>query len=685
MSTYKYTLEGLHCANCADKIETAIGKHPSTKNTALNFANKTLSFFSTNDNAGAVKQWTQNIVNSIEDGVEVVSLTDKADHKKKNNHDVLKIFISLGIFAAAAIFEYLLALPVWLYAPIYGAAILLCGYKVFISGFKALIKLRLDENTLMSIAVIAAFCIQEFPEAALVTLLFSIGEVLEERAVDKSRRDIAKLAEIRPDTARLLTEQGTQTVAAETVSIGDTIVISPFERVPLDGEILSGQSDLDASALTGESMPVFAEAGTKIMSGMMNKEGLLTVKVTSSYENSSASRILKMVEDAAATKGSSEKFITKFARVYTPIVMLAAIILVLFPPLFGGDFTEWLYRALVFLVASCPCAVVISVPLGFYSGIGGASKSGVIIKGGKYIEALANADAFVFDKTGTLTTGLLTVQSVETAGTLSKDELIALAAAVELHSVHPVAAAIKNYASKLTLPTLSNYQETAGVGVSAEYQGKTVVCGNDKILKNQNGKKGVIYLTVDGALQGAITVADTLRRETPSVIGALRAFGAKTVTMLTGDSNAAAQKIAVKANLTDYHAELLPENKVELVNQIKAESRGVVFVGDGINDAPVIAASDCGIAMGLGSQAAIESADVVLTSGNLKALPTAVKHARRVMNVVRGNIVFALTVKLVILVLAVFGITPMWLAVFADTGVSLLCVLNASRLLKIKN
>lgn len=692
MTAYKFNLEGLHCANCAAKIEAAIAQDKSTQNTSLNFAAKTIAFSSSNSNENAVKEWTQNMVDAIEDGVTVTfaDRENKTEKTAKKDHSVAEIIISLVFFAAAVLCEHIFAAPIALYAIFYGIAVIVCGYKVFRLGFKSVLKLRLDENTLMTIAVIAAFCIGEFAEAALVTLLFAIGEALEDKAVSRSRHDIEKLAEIRPDTANLETHHGTLSVPAQSVKTGDTIVINPFERIPLDGEIISGSSSIDASALTGESIPVNAVQGTKLLSGMMNGEGLLKVRVTNTYENSAASRILKMVEDAASTKGKSEKFITKFAKIYTPIVMIMAILLVLIPTIFTGDFITWLSRALVFLVASCPCAIVISVPLGFYSGIGGASKIGVLIKGGKYIEALAKADTFVFDKTGTLTTGNLKVSSVESTGELNEKQILALAAAAELHSSHPIAAAIKNKAQNhnLELPVLSDYKEKAGMGVSALSGTKEIVCGNYRILNDnekQQSEKGFIYLTVDGKLQGKISVSDTVRSEAPAVISRIKNIGAKTIAMLTGDNNDAAEKVFSQCSLTQYHAELLPQDKVKIMTELKTKSRAAVFVGDGINDAPVIAASDCGIAMGLGSQAAIEAADAVLTSGNLNQLPNAVLHSRRVINTVKANIIFALAVKAVILILAAVGIAPMWLAVFADTGVSMLCVLNSSRLLKPKN
>lgn len=685
MTSYRFVLNGLHCANCAGKIEKRIARDSTTANTVLNFANKTITFDSNNSDAKSVLKWTQDLVDSIEDGVTVEAeiQNKKTDCKENDNekNEIIRILISLGLFAVALLCEHIFKLPVWCCAVAFGVSVLVCGYKVIISGIKSLFKLKPDENALMAIAVIAAFCIGEFMEASLVTLLFSIGELLEDRAVEKSRRGIEKLAEIRPDKAQLLQNGEVTEVPAEAVRVDDVIVVKPHERIPLDGVIIKGNSLIDTSALTGESMPIDGGVGTELMSGMMNGEGMLTVKVKNVYEDSAASRILKMVEDSAASKGKSEKFITRFAEVYTPVIMLLAALLIIIPTIFTGEFVIWLSRALVFLVAACPCAIVISVPLGFYSGIGGISKTGMLIKGGKYIEALAKADTFVFDKTGTLTTGKLYVSSVKSRGKLSEEGIAVLAAAVEQQSNHPVAEAIKKYAENLDLPRFTDYREIAGIGVTAKYGDNEIACGNYRILKDKNGEAGIVYITVNNELQGEITVADKVREESRAVISKLKNLGAGTVAMLTGDSKTTAEKIAGECGLNYCQSGLLPEDKVRLMGELKEKSTSAVYVGDGINDAPVIANSDCGIAMGLGSQAAIEAADAVLTSGNLRQLPRAVKLSRKVMKTVKANIVFALGIKLVILVLAALGFAPMWLAVFADTGVCLLCVLNSSRLL----
>lgn len=686
MRQYKFVLEGLSCANCAAKIETAVANSKGITGASLNFATKTLSFQKTGDDMLEVKNWTQKLVDAIEDGVTVTEPGGREIPKQKKYSSILKIGFSLVLFGLALCLQFLLPVPLWAAAVFYGSAAVLSSYRVFFKGVKSGLRLKPDENTLLTVAVIAAFCIGEYMEAALVALLFSIGEALEDKAVASSRKDIEKLAEIRPDTANLQRDGEVRRVAAQEVKIGETVLVYPHERVALDGVVLSGGSTLDASAITGESMPLQAQGGTKVMSGMINGAGLLTVKVENSYEDSAASRILKMVEDAAAAKGHSEKIITRFARIYTPAVMAFAVLLAVLPPVLGFDaFTVWLSRALVFLVAACPCALVISVPLGFYSGIGAASKIGVLVKGGKYIEALAKADTFVFDKTGTLTTGNLRVIEAEPGAGFDRDGMLALAAAAEKYSSHPAALAVKAAAKGLTLPELTNYKEEPGMGVSAVYQGKKVTVGGARVLDDvQKAESGVIYLIIDGKPKGKITVGDALRGETPDVIAALKSAGAKQTAMLTGDCEKTAAEAAARSGVSYYRSELLPQDKVTVMEELSRQSKASVFVGDGINDSPVLAAADCGIAMGLGSQAAIEAADAVLTSGNLKQLPQAVLLCRKVMNTVRFNIVFALLVKAVILVLAATGYAPMWLAVLADTGVSVLSVLNAARLLRVK-
>ena len=648
----------------------------------------------------------QAVCDSIEDGVEVIDnnvkentvTAEKVNSAKKDKKvEIKNELISIITAAVLGVAAFGLELTVFPDAE-FGTvgwfvllglslvATVLSGWRTFIKGVKSVFKLEIDETTLLTIAVIAAFALGEFVEAAMVTILFAVGEIVEEKAVSASRSDIAKLAQIRPDNATVLINGKEVVKAAEDVKIGSTIVVKPHERVPLDGVITKGNTTLDTSALTGESVPVDAEAGSEVMSGMINGNSLIEIKTTKEFGDSTAARIIKLVEDAAATKGQSEKLISRFAAVYTPIIILISIVVAIVPPLVGlGSFSTWIYRALVCLVASCPCAIVISVPLSYYSGLGASSKISVLIKGGKYIEALAKADAFVFDKTGTLTTGELSVNKVFAYGSHSSAEILSLAAACERYSSHPIAMAIKNKAEKENLPELSDYSEKAGQGVTAVYNGKALVCGGTKVLSDKQKvnaeKTASVYVIYDGELIGAISVSDTLRPEAKSVIAELRKLGVKDSVMLTGDKKENAMDIANELKLDSYSAELMPSDKLEKLIDIKKTHKSVCFIGDGINDAPVLTASDCGFAMGFGSEAAIEAADAVLAAGNLKQLPLSVRIAKKVVATVKTNITFALGVKTIVIILAILGMAPMWLSVIADTGVSVLCVLYAARLL----
>ena len=691
MKKYTYTLENLNCAHCASKIESKIADTQGFENVSFNFATKILSF--TSENPESLSQ-IQQICDSIEDGVTVVDSNKKPKEKQKVKINPDTVMLIVAIVLGIAAFVLHLTLPenqtystvILLILSV--AATLLSGYKIFLKGIKNAVRLKIDETVLLAVAVVAAFCLGEFVEAAMVTILFSLGEFIEDIAVDASRRDIEKLAQIRPDTATIV-KDGTETVVpAESVKAGSIIVVKPYERLPLDGVVTKGKSTLDTSALTGESLPVDITVGSEVMSGAINGNGLIEIRTTKEYGNSTASRILQLVEDAAARKGQKEKLITRFASIYTPIVIIIAAAIAFIPPLLGlGEFSEWIYRALVCLVASCPCAIVISVPLSYYSGIGAASKIGVLIKGGKYIEALAKADSFVFDKTGTLTSGKLEVENITPFGNYGKSEVLALAAACEKHSVHPVATAIKKKAEGLQLPQLSDYSESAGHGTSARFNGKKLECGGIKILSDEQKKlagNASVFVVYDGELIGALSVSDTVRTESQEVISKLKKLGVKNTVMLTGDSKSNAEKISQKLGLDKCYSNLLPSDKLDKVEEIKTQSKAVCFVGDGINDAPVLSASDCGIAMGLGSEAAIEASDAVLSSGNLVKLPDAIKLSRKVMRTVKTNIIFALTVKAAVIILAAFGIASMWMSVIADTGVSVACVLYAARLLKSK-
>ena len=719
--THTLMLDNLTCAHCASKIEETIARTEGFRSVSYNFATKKLRF----EHDGAdLKAQVQQICDSIEDGVRVCTedeyrranehehehehddhhchdgCCDGHDHDHDHDHDhghghgegstlkkqLLAAAVILGLTALTLHLLWHGEAAHWTVFALSLAATLAAGYSVFWKGIKNALRLRIEETVLITIAVIAAFALGEFVEAAMVTILFSIGEMIEDLAVGKSRRDIEKLSQIRPDTATVL-ENGQERVCdAKDVAVGSVIVVKPYERVPLDGVVLDGSSALDLSALTGESLPQQAQAGSEVLSGSMNTEGLLKLKTTKAFGDSTAARILRLVEDAAAQKGSREKFISRFANIYTPIVIALAALIAVLPPLFGlGSFPEWVMRALVVLVASCPCAIVISVPLAYYAGIGAGSRLGVLIKGGKYLEALAKADCFAFDKTGTLTTGKITVNEVFAYGGYDKEQVLSLAAACERYSAHPIALAIRERGDANGVQ-LSDYREVAGCGTSARYQGKTLSCGNAKLLTaavpdELNGKSAV-FLVLDGTLIGAVTLTDSLRDEAQDVTAQLRKLGASEQIILTGDSRQNAEATAAALGGMQVRAQLLPQDKLDTIDAMQQAGHTVCFVGDGINDAPVLTKSDCGIAMGLGSEAAIEAADAVLSAGDLAALPKAVRLARRVMNTIRTNIIFALVVKAAVIVLAYFGLAQMWMSVLADTGVCVLCVLYTTRLLR---
>ena len=698
-------LENLNCAHCASKIETKVAQTEGYENVSFNFATKQLRFeHAEEDLTGEI----QSICDSIEEGVTVKRFSGKAvhnhghdhchdgcdchDHGESKNGSIKNLLlISAIVLSVAALIVHLVVDGTAAHWTVFGlslAATLSAGYDVFWKGVKNVFRLRIEETVLITVAVIAAFCLGEYVEAAMVTVLFSIGEFIEDMAVGKSRRDIEKLSQIRPDTATLIENGQERTVPAEEVKVGSVILVKPHERIPLDGVVLSGSSDLDVSALTGESLPQSVSEGSEVLSGAMNGDGLLTLKTTKEFGDSTATRILRLVEDAAAQKGSREKLITRFANIYTPIVVGLAFLIAIVPPVCGfGSFSEWVYRALVVLVASCPCAIVISVPLSYYAGIGAASRAGVLIKGGKYLEALANADCFAFDKTGTLTTGRIAVTDVYAYEGFGKDEILSLAAACEAYSSHPIAQAIKE---KAVAPAdgLSDFRELAGNGIWAEYKGKTLICGGAKLIKSEAPDelrgKNAVFLIYDDKLIGAIELSDTLRAETKDILAQLDSLGVKKKLMLTGDSNATASSVQKQLGSIEYRAELLPQNKLDIIDEEKSRGNIVCFVGDGINDAPVLGKSDCGVAMGLGSEAAIEAADAVLSSGDLTALPKAVKLARKTMRTIRTNIIFALAVKAAVIILAFFGLAQMWMSVLADTGVCVACVLYTARLLRVK-
>lgn len=553
-----------------------------------------------------------------------------------------------------------------------------------------------DENFLMAVATIGAFAIGEYSEGVAVMLFYQVGEWFQSYAVSKSRKSIASLMDIRPDYANI--EQNGQLVQVdpEEVAIGDTIVVKPGERIPIDGIITKGSSSLDTSALTGESLPREVSPGTEVISGCINQTGILTIETTKEFGESTVAKILELVENASEKKARTENFITRFARYYTPIVVFAAVALAVLPPLFTGQpFTMWLERALTFLVISCPCALVISIPLSFFGGIGGASKCGILVKGSNYLEALANTKTVVFDKTGTLTQGNFAVSDIK-AVHMEQDQLLELAAYVESYSTHPISQSIERaYGRQIDESRVEDVQEIAGHGVRAVVDGKTVLAGNAKLMA-QSGipfepaqvTGTVVYVAVDGQYAGYLLIEDQIKPDSAKAIEALKNCGVQKTVMLTGDTDATGQKVAAELHLDEVYTQLLPADKVERVEALleqTGEKQTLVFVGDGINDAPVLSRADVGIAMGaLGSDAAIEAADVVLMTDEPSKIATVIKIARKTLRIAYQNIVFALTVKFVVLILGALGYASMWAAVFADVGVSVIAILNAMRAMRVK-
>lgn len=572
-------------------------------------------------------------------------------------------------------------------------AFVLCGMKVIISAVKGISKGNIfNENTLMVVAAVGAFCIREYPEAVFVVLFYRVGEMFEDYAVRKSRKSISEVMNICPDSANLLVDGKIEAVDPDDVEIGDMIVVGAGERVALDGIVVSGSSFLDTSALTGESVPREVREGDEILSGCINKNATLTVKVTKDFDDSTVSRILELVETASARKSSSEKFITKFAKYYTPVVLVCALVLAVVPPLVieGAQFSDYIYRALSFLVVSCPCALVISVPLAFFGGIGGAAKKGILVKGGNYLEVLSKAENIVFDKTGTLTKGVFRVQEIN-AVEISKDELIRLTAYAENVSSHPMAKSVREaFDGEIDRDRISMSEEIAGFGVKAVVDGRTVLAGNGKLMESEKidyiktEGTAVIYVAVDKKFCGSIIIADEIKQDAKAGIAGLKKAGISQTFMLTGDVKAAAERIAGELGIDRVSAELLPDDKVNELEKIMKTAKGrTVYVGDGINDAPVLARADTGIAMGaLGSDAAVEAADIVIMTDEISKIGTAVKIARKTMSIAKQNIVFSLLIKIGILVLCSFNIVGMGVAVFGDVGVMVLAVLNSFRALK---
>lgn len=608
---------------------------------------------------------------------------------KKKKKKLICIIAAAVLLAAGIIIKHTIGGPavIVLLIPAY----VIAGYGPIIKAAKNISHGQIfDENFLMAIATVGALALGEYDEAVAVMLFYQIGEFFEDYAVDKSRKSVAALMDIRPDFAVVLKDGKEETVDPYDVNIGDIVLVKPGEKIPLDGTVIEGNSSVDTSSLTGEALPKDVGAGDEVISGCINLSGVIKLKVTSMFEESTVSKILEMVENASSRKAPVENFITKFAKYYTPVVVFSAVALAIIPPLVIADatFSTWIYRALLFLVVSCPCALVISIPMSFFSGIGAASARGVLVKGGNYLQILSKVNTVIFDKTGTLTTGKFKVDKI--CGD-NPDELLALAAACEQYSNHPIAVSIKE-AYKGDIYTADDVQEIAGRGIKATIDGKEVYAGNAKLMHELNISNlpevtgtTLVHLAYSDKYLGYISVTDTIKEDTAEGLKALKDIGVTDLVMLTGDNRETAEKVAEQAGITEVHANLLPENKVEIAEQIIDKGRITAFVGDGVNDAPVLARVDAGIAMGgLGSAAAMEAADVVIMDDNPKKISLAIRIGRKTVRLAKENIWFALIIKLLVLVLGALGLVNMWAAVFADVGVAVIAIANSMRALRVK-
>lgn len=685
------TLEGLNCANCARKIEEKVGKMEGVKESNLNFTTTTLNV----KLERKVKE--EHAINEIKKIVEALEPHVKVEKKVSGKTNVQRakfevkptLIIGTILYLIAVIGDFKGALALILFV----ASYLLIGGKVVLTAIKNIARGQLfDENFLMTVATIGAFSISEYPEAVAVMLFYEIGETIQGYAVNKSRSSISSLMDIRADYANIIIDGKEKKVSPETVKVEDIILVKPGEKIPLDGIVVEGESFVDTSALTGESVPRKIAVNDEILSGGINTNGVLKVKVTKKFGESTVSRILEMVENAANKKANTEKFITKFAKVYTPIVVALAILIAVVPSIFIKDalFSTWLYRALVFLVVSCPCALVVSVPLGFFAGIGGASKKGVLVKGSNYLELLKDLETVVFDKTGTLTEGVFTVTEINT-NNIQKEKLIEIAAMAESFSNHPIAISIiKEYGKEIDKEVIEEYEEIAGHGIKAVINNEEILIGNAKLMNQFNISYNevdsigtVVYCAINGEFKGSIVISDKIKENAAEALINLKAAGVKKTVMLTGDNKKTAEKVGEKVNIDEVHSELLPLGKVKEVEKLlKASNKNgrLAFVGDGVNDAPVLARADIGIAMGgIGSDAAIEAADVVLMKDDINALVDAINVSKKTNKILWQNIIFALGVKVIVMVLGTFGIANMWTAVFADVGVTIIAIINSTR------
>lgn len=603
-----------------------------------------------------------------------------AKEKKNEKVEIILYAISVVLFVLG-----FLPVGFWAKMLLYLASVLVAGYDLLLEGIKNLFKLDFEEDTLMTIAVIAAFILGEFPESCLVILLFKLGEFIEDKAEEKSHANIEEIVKIKANVANKMLGSKIEVVPVNQIKVGDRILIKAGEKVPVDCEIIKGNAQLDTSPITGESKPRQGKVGDEILSGFINLNGAIECKVLHDEKNSTASQIIDLVYEATNNKGKTEKFITKFSKIYTPTVIIIAIGIAVIPRMLGLDWKTWIMRALFFLVASCPCSLVISVPLAFFSCVGAISKKGMIVKGTKHVEDLAKATGVALDKTGTLTTGKMVIDRVKTYGNFSQTEVLMYMASMEALSNHPIATAIEKMATEVAKKSVEEYKEIAGHGLYGIIEGKEVLVGNRKLLEKyeiaikEEIEDGII-LCIDKEVAGIISLKEEIRKEAEDFVGKMKKQGVARIAMLTGDSKKQAEKVAKELEIKEVYAELLPQDKLKIVEQMKKEGGKLLFIGDGINDSPVLAASDFGIAMGTGAEIAGSTADSILISNDIGIIPVIMQIAKKSMRIIKFNITFSLVIKMIVLILGILGIAPVWMAVLADTGVTLLTVLNAIRI-----
>jgi len=699
-----FILENLGCANCAAKMERKISELPGVQDAVITYSTKQLWLYA-RDGAEMLPQ-IQDICSSIESGVRVVTRDMIASTVKKDKErqqmkekeeksgqrrEIAGILAGAAFFAAGIVLENT-GFREQAVLPVFVIAYLILGGKVVLEAVRNIGKGQIfDENFLMSLATIGAFVIREYPEAVGVMLFYRVGEFFEDLAVRKSRGQIMDAVDMRPEVVNLVQEEEIRIIGAEEAKIGDVLLVRPGDRIPLDGVVVEGESRIDTSPITGEPVPVKAETGDKVLSGCVNTSGQLKIRVEKPLSESMVTRILNSVENAAASKPQMERFITKFARVYTPVVIVLALGTAVLPSLVTGNWNYWIYTALSFLVMSCPCALVLSVPLSFFSGIGAGSKKGILFKGGVALEALNHVKAVVMDKTGTITKGNFVLQKIVSAGRMTEEELLKICASCEQNSTHPIGIGITAAAKEkgLELESPAELEEIAGHGIRAEILGSEVLCGNRKLMEKykvslkeyKNDAYGAeVLVAIDGKYAGYLLISDTIKEDAKSAVQRLNRQGIFSV-MLTGDAQGSAQAVASEVGIDEVHAKLLPQDKLTELQKIRAEKGEVMFVGDGINDAPVLAGADVGAAMGSGADAAIEAADVVFMTSGMEAIPQSIAIAKYSCRISRQNVVVALAVKVLVMILGLCGFASMWAAVFADSGVAMICVLNSVRVL----